>query len=345
MTYRNLGRTGVQVSPLTLGAMMFGAWGNPDHDESIRIIHRALDAGINVIDTADVYARGESEEIVGTALRGRRDDVVLATKFHQAMSDDDPNQAGSSRRWIVREVENSLRRLQTDHIDLYQVHRPRPEIDIDETLGALSDLVHQGKIRYIGTSTFLPSQMVEAQWVAERRQRERPVTEQPPYSILAREVERDVLPTAERYGLGVLPWSPLAGGWLSGRHRRGQETPLSSRQERQPARHDPHSPENQAKLEAVHALSDLADQAGLSLIHLALAFVLQHPAVSSAIIGPRTPEQLESQLGAEKVTLSADILDRIDEIVPPGTTINDADRGYTPPALAEPALRRRAGNG
>lgn len=339
--YRPLGRTGVQVSPLTLGAMMFGRWGNPDHDDSVRIIHRALDAGINVIDTADVYSRGESEEIVGKAIRGRRDDVVLATKFHGAMHDDDPNQAGSSRRWIVREVEASLRRLGTDHVDLYQVHRPRPDVDVDETLGALTDLVRQGKVRYIGTSTFLPSQIVEAQWVAERRQRERPVTEQPPYSILAREVERDVLPTAEKYGLGVLPWSPLAGGWLSGRYRRGEALPTSSRLQRQPARHDPEHPDNAVKLDAVHRLTDLADEAGLSVIHLALAFVLRHPAVSSAIIGPRTLEQLESQLGAVDVTLTDDVLDRIDEIVPPGTTINDADRGYAPPALTDAALRRR----
>jgi aryl-alcohol dehydrogenase-like predicted oxidoreductase len=338
--WRTLGSTGVRVSPLTLGAMMFGAWGNPDQDESVRIIHRALDAGINVIDTADVYARGESEEIVGRALKGRRDDVVLATKFHGAMSDDDPNQSGNSRRWIVREVESSLRRLRTDHIDLYQVHRPRPEIDIDDTLGALSDLVRQGKIRYIGTSTFPPSQIVEAQWVAERRHRERPVTEQPPYSILAREVEREVLPTAQKYGLGILPWSPLAGGWLSGRHRRGEQAPVSSRRRRQPARHDPSSPDNARKLEAVHALQDLADEAGLSLIHLALAFVLEHPAVSSAIIGPRTMEQLESQLGVDKVSLSTEVLDRIDEIVAPGTTINEADRGYAPPSLTERSRRR-----
>jgi aryl-alcohol dehydrogenase-like predicted oxidoreductase len=339
--HRLLGTTGVRVSPLTLGAMMFGAWGNRDHDDSIRIIRRALDAGINVIDTADVYSRGESEEIVGKAIKGRRDDIVLATKFHGAMSDDDPNQAGNSRRWIIREVESSLRRLGTDHIDLYQVHRPRPEVDIDDTLSALSDLVHQGKVRYIGTSTFLPSQVVEAQWVAERRHRERPVTEQPPYSILAREVERDLLPTAQRHGIGILPWSPLAGGWLSGRYRRDADShTVSSRAARQPARHDPSLPENRAKLEAVWALQDLADEAGLSLIHLALAFVLEHPAVSSAIIGPRTMEQLESQLGVEKVTLSPDVLDRIDEIVAPGTTINEADRGYAPPALTEPGLRR-----
>ncbi|GAA1919006.1 aldo/keto reductase [Nocardioides lentus] len=341
-TWRDLGTTGVKVSPLTLGAMMFGAWGNTDHDESVRIIHRALDAGINVIDTADVYARGESEEIVGKALRGRRDDVVLATKFHGAMSDDDPNQAGNSRRWIVREVEASLRRLGTDHIDLYQVHRPRPEVAIDETLGALTDLVRAGKVRYIGTSTFLPSQVVEAQWVAERRGRERPVTEQPPYSILAREVERDLFPTAQRHGLGILPWSPLAGGWLSGRYRRGEEThTTSSRAGRQPARHDPSLPENRAKLEAVHRLQDLADDAGLSLVHLALAWVLRHPAVSSAIIGPRTMEQLESQLGAEKVVLDTALLDAIDEVVPPGETLNAADRGYAPPSL-DAASRRRA---
>jgi aryl-alcohol dehydrogenase-like predicted oxidoreductase len=342
MTYRTLGTTGVRVSPLTLGAMMFGGWGNPDHDDCVRIIHRALDAGINVIDTADVYTRGESEEIVGKALKGRRDDVVLATKFHGAMDDDEPNHQGNSRRWVIRAVEDSLRRLGTDHIDLYQVHRPRPEIDIDETLSALSDLVHQGKIRYFGTSTFLPSQIVEAQWVAERRGRERPVTEQPPYSILAREIERDLLPTAEKYGLGVLPWSPLAGGWLSGRYQRGQDPAPSSRAERMPGRHDPNSPDNAAKLAAVYQLNDLAGEAGVSLVHLALAFVLEHPAVSSAIIGPRTLEQLESQLGAEKVSLSPDVLDEIDRIVPPGTTINNADRGYDPPALTEPSARRRS---
>jgi aryl-alcohol dehydrogenase-like predicted oxidoreductase len=343
MTYRTLGRTGVKVSQLTLGTMMFGAYGNPDHDDGIRVIHRALDAGINVLDTADVYSQGESEEIVGKALAdGRRDDVILATKFHGRLGDD-PNHAGNSRRWIICEVEASLRRLRTDWIDLYQVHRPEPDTDIDETLGALSDLVHQGKIRYFGTSTFLPSQLVQAQWAAERRHRERPVTEQPPYSLLARAVEREVLPLAQEYGLGVLPWSPLAGGWLSGRYRRGEEPAVvSSRAARQPGRHDLSLPANARKLEAVHALTDLADDAGLSLIHLALGFVLEHPAVSSVIIGPRTMEHLESTLDADKVSLSHDVLDRIDEIVAPGTTLNEADAGYQPPSIVDAQRRRRS---
>jgi aryl-alcohol dehydrogenase-like predicted oxidoreductase len=340
MTHRPFGRTGVQVSPLCLGAMMFGAWGNPDHDESIRIIHRALDAGINFIDTADVYSYGESEEIVGKALEGRRDDVVLATKVHNAMGDD-PNQAGNSRRWIVREVEASLRRLKTDYIDLYQMHRPQEGTDIDETLGALTDLVRAGKVRYIGSSTFPASQIVEAQWVARDRGRERFVCEQPPYSILARGIEADVLPTCHRHGMAVIPWSPLAGGWLSGKWRKGQDAPRSSRAERMPARYDLSDPGNQRKLDAADALAQLADEAGLTLIQLALAWAINHPAVTSAIIGPRTMEQLESQLGADEVVLDAAILDRIDEIVPPGTTLAAADSGYQNPAL-RPEARRRA---
>jgi aryl-alcohol dehydrogenase-like predicted oxidoreductase len=339
--YRPFGRTGVLVSPLALGAMNFGQRGNPDHDDCVRIIHRALDEGINVIDTADVYSQGESEEIVGKALAGgRRDDVFLATKFHGQMGDS-PHHRGNSRRWIIREVEQSLRRLRTDWIDLYQVHRPEPETDFDETLGALSDLVHQGKVRYIGTSTFEPSAIVEGQWIAQRRGRERVVSEQPPYSILARGVEREVLPVAQRYGLAVLTWSPLAGGWLAGHYHRGLTAPISRRAERFPARFDPRLPDNQRKLEAVQQLASLAAEAGLSLIHLAIAFVLEHPAVTSAIIGPRTMEHLESQLGAAKVRLSADVLDRIDEIMPPGTTLNPADAGYQPPALVDAARRRR----
>jgi aryl-alcohol dehydrogenase-like predicted oxidoreductase len=338
--YRAFGRTGVQVSTLTLGAMNFGAWGNSDHDDSIRIIHRALDAGINIIDTADVYSQGESEEIVGKALDGgRRDDIFLATKFHGQLGDE-RNHRGNSRRWIMREVEDSLRRLRTDWIDLYQVHRPDPDTDFDDTLGALSDLVHQGKIRYIGTSTFDPSAIVEGQWIAERRGRERVVSEQPPYSILVRGIEREVLPVAERYGLAIIPWSPLAGGWLAGRYRPGHAP--SKRAERIPARYNASNPANAGKIEAVDRLTVLAEEAGVSLIHLALAFVLHHPAVTSAIIGPRTLDQLESQLGVDKVTLTPELLDRIDEIVPPGTNLNPADAGYQPPALTDPTLRRRS---
>jgi aryl-alcohol dehydrogenase-like predicted oxidoreductase len=340
MELRALGSTGVRVSPLCLGAMMFGDWGNKDHDKCIRIIHRALDAGINFIDTADVYSRGESETIVGKALAGgRRDNVVLATKIHGTMGDD-PNEFGNSRRWIVREVENSLRRLGTDWIDLYQIHRPEQDTDIDETLGALSDLLRAGKVRYIGSSTFPASQIVEAQWVAQRRGRERFVCEQPPYSMLVRGVENDVLPTCRRYGMGVIPWSPLAGGWLTGRYRLGQDVPDTHRAQRIPGRYDMSLPGNQRKLEAADALAQVADEAGISMIDMALAFVIRHPAVTAAIIGPRTIEQLESQLGAADVELSDDVLDRIDEIVPPGVNLNPADAGWSNPAL-EPGARRR----
>lgn len=340
--HRSLGSTGVKVSPLCLGAMMFGAWGNTDHEDSIGIIHRALDAGINFIDTADVYSRGESEQIVGKALAGgRRDSVVLATKVHGTMGED-PNQFGNTRRWIIHEVENSLRRLGTDWIDLYQIHRPEPDTDIDETLGALSDLVRAGKVRYIGSSTFQPSQIVEAQWVAERRGRERFVCEQPPYSLLHRGVEAEVLPLCERYGIGVIPWSPLAGGWLSGKYGKGEESPSSSRRaQAMPSRFDMSLPGNQAKLAAVQALGELADGAGMTLIELALAFVTSHPAVTAAIIGPRTIDQLESQLSALERTLDDDVLDRIDEIVAPGLNVKGDERGWDPPWLADASLRRR----
>jgi aryl-alcohol dehydrogenase-like predicted oxidoreductase len=340
MEHRVLGTTGVKVSPLCLGAMMFGAWGNTDQEDSVRIIHRALDAGINFIDTADVYSRGGSEEVVGKALAGgRRDNVVLATKVHGRMGDD-PNEFGNSRRWIVREVENSLRRLGTDWIDLYQIHRPEADTDIDETLGALSDLVRTGKVRYIGSSTFPASQIVEAQWVAERRGRERFICEQPPYSVLVRAIENDVLPTCRRYGMGVIPWSPLAGGWLSGRYRVGQDLPASRRAEMIPSRYDMSLPGNQRKLEAADALADLAQEAGITLIELALAFVIRHPAVTAAIIGPRTIDHLESQLTSADIVLSDEVLDSIDEIVPPGVNVNPADGGWPNPAL-EPAARRR----
>jgi aryl-alcohol dehydrogenase-like predicted oxidoreductase len=342
MEHRQLGRTGVSVSKLCLGAMMFGAWGNPEHDESIRIIHRALDAGINFIDTADVYSQGESEEIVGEALAGgKRDDVVLATKLWGQMGED-PNHRGTSRRWIIQEVENSLRRLNTDWIDLYQVHRYEPDTDIGETLGALTDLVQQGKIRYIGSSTFPASAIVEAQWAARDRQLQRYVTEQPPYSILVRGIEADVLPTCQRYGMGVIPWSPLAGGWLTGRYRRNADlpTPTSSARQRLADRYDLSLPANQRKLDAADELAQLADEAGIPLLQLAIAFVANHPAVTAPIIGPRTMEQLESQLPAATVVLDQALLDRIDEIVPPGVDINPADGGWQSPAL-EAAARRR----
>jgi aryl-alcohol dehydrogenase-like predicted oxidoreductase len=341
MEHRQLGRTGVSVSKLCLGAMMFGAWGNPDHDESIRIIHAALDAGINFIDTADVYSQGESEEIVGKALKGRRDGIVLATKVWGQMGDD-PNHRGASRRWILEEVENSLRRLGTDYIDLYQVHRPTPDTDLDETLGALTDLVRQGKVRYIGHSTYPASLIVEAQWTARDRTLQRFVTEQPPYSILARGIEAEVLPTCARYGMGVIPWSPLSGGWLSGRYRKDTDVagPVSSARQRLADRFDLSLPENQRKLDAAEQLALLAEEAGVTLIQLAIAFVLNHPAVTAPIIGPRTMAHLETQLASADVALTDDVLDRIDEIVPPGVNVNPADSGWQSPAL-QPAARRR----
>ena len=341
----------MQVSPLCLGAMMFGAWGEPDHDTSIKIIHTALDAGINFIDTADVYSQGESEIIVGKALaNGKRDDVILATKFHGQMgvpvtapmgAKGDPNHQGNSRRWIIREVENSLRRLNTDWIDLYQVHRPDQETDVEETLSALTDLQRQGKIRAFGSSTYPAHQIVQAQWVAEKRGLARFVTEQPPYSMLVRHIEADVLPVAQEYGMGVLPWSPLAGGWLSGKYRKGQDIEQSRRANRLPQRYDLSNPDNQRKLDAADAFGRLADDAGIPLVQLAIAFVLQHPGVTAPIIGPRTMEHLESQLPAAGLTLTEDILDRIDEIVPPGTNFSQADAGYLPPSLLDPFARRR----
>ena len=341
MQYRILGRTGVSVSPLCLGTMMFGAWGNQDEADCIRVIHRALDAGINFVDTADVYSAGESERIVGNALRGRRDEVILATKFFMPMSDA-PNHQGGSRQWIMREVEDSLRRLDTDYIDLYQVHRPSQDTDVAETLGALTDLVRAGKVRYIGSSTYAASQIVEAQWIARDLRLERFVTEQPPYSILVRGVEADVLPTARRHGMGILSYGPLAGGWLSGRWRKdAAPTPAAPASAVRPsARYDMTSPANQQKLEVVEQLAQLAGKSELTLIELALAFVTNHPAVTSAIIGPRTMDQLESQLPAADVALTEDVLDRIDELVAPGVTINPDDNNYSEAELS-PAARRR----
>jgi aryl-alcohol dehydrogenase-like predicted oxidoreductase len=329
MHYRTLGRTGIKVTPYALGAMMLGGLGNPDRAEAIRIIHRALDAGINFVDTADRY--GDSEEVVGEALKGRRDDVVLATKFWGPV-DDDINHRGASRRWIMSAVERSLRNLQTDHIDLYQLHRPDPETDIDETLSALTDLV-----RAIGTSSMRGSEIVEAQWMSERRGFERFRTEQPNYSILDREIEREILPVAQRYGMGTLVYSPLAGGMLTGRYRVGAENDVF-RSSRTGMRHF----RDERRLAAVEQLIALSDEVGVKLTHLAMAFVISHPGVTSAIAGPRTMEQLEDTLAGMEVSLSDAVLDRIDEIVPPGESIGAMDMVYRGPEVGDPTLRRRS---
>jgi aryl-alcohol dehydrogenase-like predicted oxidoreductase len=345
MEYRPLGRTGISVSQLCLGAMMFGAFGNRDHDDAVKIIHRALDAGINFIDTADGYSAGESEEILGEALAGgRRESVVLAVKFGVPFADEDPNHRGASRRWITEAVEGSLRRLQTDWIDLYQVGVPDPNTDIDETLDALSDLVHAGKIRSFGTSKVPASEIVEAQWTAERRGYGRFRTEQPPYSLLTRAIEYDVLPTCLRHGMGVMAYGPLAGGWLSGRYRKGQEVsgPGSAARAQRSGAYDSTNPANATKLDAADALGALADEAGLTLIQMAVAFAIRHPAVTSAIIGPRTMEHLDGYLAADGIDLPTDLLDRIDQIVPPGVTINVADNmWYVGTRALDAAFRRR----
>ncbi|MEV7021569.1 aldo/keto reductase [Kitasatospora sp. NPDC093558] len=343
MRYRVLGGTGIEVSAYCLGTMMFGAVGNPDHDDCARIIHTALDRGINFVDTADMYSAGESEEIVGKALaaRGDRDDIVLATKVHFPMGEG-RNRRGNSRRWIVREVEESLRRLRTDRIDLYQVHRPDHTTDVEETLAALDDLVRAGKILAFGCSTFPAEQIVDAHHVAERRGLPRFRTEQPPYSLLARGVEADVLPTVQRLGMGALTWGPLAGGFLTGRYRKGLAIDLSQgRAALNPGRFDPELPLTQAKLDAVEAFTALAEDLGRTLPELAIAFPLAHPAVTSVIIGPRTMEQLESALKGADLVLDDATLDRIDAIVPPGTDLYRADGVWQPPALTTPALRRR----
>jgi aryl-alcohol dehydrogenase-like predicted oxidoreductase len=345
MEYRPLGRTGVSVSQMCLGAMMFGAFGNSDHDDAVKIIHKALDAGINFIDTADGYSGGESEEILGQALAGgRRDSVILAVKTGVPFGDADPRFVGGSRRWLTEAVEASLRRLRTDCIDVYQLGVPDPDADIDETLGVLTDLVRAGKIRSFGASKVPASQIVEAQWIAERRGHGRFRTEQPPYSLLTRAIEYDLLPACLRHGMGVMAYSPLAGGWLSGRYRKGVQVsgPGSAVRARRVKHFDVASPANAAKLDAADALGALAGEAGLTLVQLAVAFVVRHPAVTSAIIGPRTMEHLDGYLAADGIELSADVLDRIDEIVPPAVTIDVADNMWNIGTTAlQPASRRR----
>ncbi|MFF4247091.1 aldo/keto reductase [Streptomyces sp. NPDC001822] len=341
MRYRVLGRTGIEVSTHCLGTMMFGSMGNPDHEDCARVINTALDAGINFVDTADMYAAGESEQIVGKALKGRRDDVVLATKVHFPLGEG-RNRSGNSRRWIVRAVEDSLRRLDTEWIDLYQVHRPDHTTDVEETLSVLGDLVTAGKIRAFGCSAFPAEDLVEAHHVAERRGLMRLRTEQPPYSILARGIERSVLPTAQRLGMGVLTWSPLASGYMSGAYREGRPADLTTGRARHtPHRFDPAVPGNPEKLAAVEQLALLAEELGRTLPELAVAFPLAHPAVTSVIIGPRTMDQLTSLIEGAGLILDDAALDRIDEIVAPGTDLYRADGVWQPQSLTEKAHRRR----
>ena len=335
MRYRTLGRTGVQVSTLALGAMNFGAIGRTTQDEATAIVDAALEAGVNVIDTADRYSAGESEEMVGKAITGRREHVVLATKAYSPMGDD-PNQQGSSRRWLVTELDNSLRRLGVDHVDLYQIHRWDPATSDEETLAALTDLQRAGKIRYFGSSTYPAYRIVQAQWAAREHHLGRFVTEQPPYSILQRGIEAHVLPVTAEYGLGVLAWSPLAGGWLSGAARTA-----SHRAAVLPDRFGPDVATGRARADAAERLAKVADEAGLTLIQLALGFVTAHPAVTSAIIGPRTLDHLRSQLAAADTVLSGDVLDAIDAIVAPGVDLAPGEKFDTPPALLDPTLRRR----
>ena len=339
MQYRTLGRTGVQVSSLALGAMNFGTIGNTTQDEATAIVDAALEAGINLIDTADAYSAGQSEEMVGKAIAGRRDDIVLATKAHLPMGDE-RNHRGSSRRWLVTELDNSLRRLGVDHVDLYQIHRWDPSTSDEETLSALTDLQRAGKIRYFGSSTFPAYRIVQAEWAARENHLSRYVTEQPSYSILQRGIETHVLPVTQEYGLGVLAWSPLATGWLSGAVREGREI-TTSRSRMMPQHFDTTLPSNRARLDAVEQLAKVADEAGLTMIQLALGFVTAHPAVTGAIIGPRTLDHLHSQLAAADTVLSADVLDAIDAIVAPGTDLAAHEKFDTPPALLDPTLRRR----
>ena len=323
--------------------MMFGQRGNRDYAACERIIHRSLDAGINFIDTADTYSSGESEQIVGAALKGRRENVILATKCFNPMGKD-PNRRGGSRRWIVQAVEESLQRLDTDYIDLYQLHRIDPAVELEESLSAMDDLVRQGKIRYVGTSTARAEQIVEAHWIAERRGFDPIRCEQPPYSIFSRSIEAAVLPTCKRYGMGVIAWSPLNAGWLAGKYQRDQAPAEGTRAAIKgpfPEWWNWDAPAVQRKFDLLDELQKLAGDAGVPLLHLALAFVIEHPAITSAIIGPRTEEQLEEMLPGVSLRLSSEVLDRIDELVPPGSDVDPSNSAEINPELSRPANRRR----
>lgn len=331
MKYRSLGRTGIRVSPYGLGSLMFATVMGNDPDDSSKVIHKALDGGINLIDCSDAY--GDAEEVVGKALKGRRDEVVLATKVGMPVGRG-PNQQGGSRRWITAAVENSLRRLGTDHIDIYQLQRPDPVTDLEETLSVMTDLVRAGKVRAIGSSTMPASMIVEAQWAAERAGLQRFRTEQPPYSILNRGIEREVLPTVQKYGMGVLVWGPLGQGLLTGRVRKGGENDLKR------AQYFRHL-NDERRIEVVEQLVPLAEEAGMPMTHLAMAFTIAHPGVTSALLGARTMAHLDDLLAGAGTVLSDDVLDRIDQIVPPGTDVTALDQDYTPPAIQESRMRRR----
>jgi len=320
MNYRSLGRTGVQVTPLCLGCMMFG--GKTNAEESSAIIERAIAVGINFLDTANVYSRGLSEEVVGKTLKRNslRDGIVLATKVHARMADNDPNALGNTRRHVIRACEESLRRLQTDHIDLYQIHRPQPAVPIDETLRALDDLVRSGKVRYIGTSTFAAWQVVESLWVSKELGLNRFVCEQPPYNILDRQIERELLPMAQTFGLGIIPWSPLGGGLLTGKYTRDGQAPAGARFDEPNVWDKPRY--NERMFDVVEKLRPLAEAKGCTLSQFSLAWVMQQPGVTSAILGPRTMEQLEDNLGALNVTLTDAELNSVDSLVPPGGMVS-----------------------
>lgn len=344
MRYRKLGTTGIEVSTQCLGTMMYGAMGNTDHDDCISQIHHAMDSGINFIDTADAYSQGESEIILGKALAGRRDDAIVATKVFNPIGQG-LNRRGTSRRWVIQACEDSLRRLNTDYIDLYQVHRLDWDVDIEEIMDAMSWLVQQGKVRYIGSSTYPAEWIVEAQWAARRRNTQRFICEQPQYSIFARGIETDVLPTAARHNMGVIPWSPLAGGWLTGKYRREIGLPKDSRfgsggnfarmskLEEQPEVLD-------ARYDLVERLDEVAQNAGITLTQLAYGFVDAHPAITATIIGPRTRAQLDDAIAASDVTLDAATLDAIDAICPVGYMAPGMSHSAPNPAFKRGNRRR-----
>lgn len=331
MKYRTLGRAGVKVSPLCLGTMMFG--GPTNERDSIRIIHRAMDVGINFIDTANVYNAGESERVIGKAVRSNRDKWVIATKVHGNMGED-VNQGGSHRFHIMSTVEASLKRLGTDHIDVYYLHRWDATTRIAESLRTLDDCVRQGKVRYIACSNFEAWRICEALWTSEKQGLEEFVCVQPLYNIVNRDIEVELLPFCEKYGVGVVPYSPLARGVLSGKYVVGEEPPLGSRAARKDRR-ILQTELREESYEVAQQLKPLAEAHGKTLTQFSLAWVLANPTITSVIIGPRTMEQLEDNLGCLDCTLTETDETAINALVPPG---EHTGKGYNDPAY--PVLGR-----